>query len=753
MASRKQRQDAHEIRLIEPVPVATLRECAEKGQLDPGVKELLDAELDYIRRVRPGASADDLAGLALSGGGIRSATFALGVMQALAREGVLARMDYLSTVSGGGYIGSALTWFVGPRNADREFGLERKNFPWGIDSGDGGTPVQAKMLNWLRQHGNYLTPGKGITLLSVIAIVLRGFLLNLVVWVPILVALFWLLLWASDVLVAVIPTFPVASAPLADRGLVPAMLGIAVILGLVFAVYSLAYSFLTAHKPTPWQYGMRLRFDKTARWLLWITLSALVLASFPYADAALKWWLKGWLEEAGGPLAAVLGLLSGLWSFLRTRGSKDRPLPVLVPAAGAALIVYGVELFSFQLALTLPANLAGLPWWCWLALGFAVASGIIVNINFVSIHRFYRDRLMETFLPDAERALTGETGAARTADLATIQSTMSDGSGRGPYHILNANVVLAGAVERRWRLRGGDNFVFTRYHCGSCATGWIDTERFLGGRLTLATAMAISGAAANPNTGGGGVGLTRNRSVSLLMALLNLRLGYWCRSPRYGAGWFRPNHFIPGLVQAFGLHKEDSRFIEISDGGHFDNLALYELIRRRLRLIILCDGAADPKFGFADLNTLRRRIAADFGARIHFDLGEGTPEDLIPNRLKALFPDGAGYATDGDMAERGYLLARISYADGSTGVLVYIKTTLVKDVSFGVKAYKGAHPDFPDETTADQFFDEEQFDAYRELGNFLAGNMLRRTGLAATLDQIAATGKWPPPKPRAKRRA
>lgn len=115
------------------------------------------------------------------------------------------------------------------------------------------------------------------------------------------------------------------------------------------------------------------------------------------------------------------------------------------------------------------------------------------------------------------------------------------------------------------------------------------------------------------------------------------------------------------------------------------------MVRRRLKLIILCDAAADPKFSFADLNSVRRQIRADFGARISFEPG-CDPEQLTPRRLKEAMADGASYAVDADMAERGFLLGRIEYAtpEGKpqeTGALVYIKTTMVDSVSFGVKAY------------------------------------------------------------------
>jgi len=733
-----------------PVSVVELRQAAIEKKYDPGVEDLLREELVYIKRKRPEAKESDLVGLALSGGGIRSATFSLGVMQALAKEGVLKRMDYLSTVSGGGYIGSALTWYLGAHNKDREFGTNADNFPFGTDAGSkDASKDQRNLIDWLRQHGNYLTPGKGITLASGIAIILRGILLNLIVWVPIGIALFWALLLGTDFLAKTFDAWWIPSitgASQESKSLVPAMLSIAGLFASLFAAYCIAYSFVTVKrkkKPGSWRYHMRRVFERVARWPLWIILATLLLASLPFADTA----LKGWLDEAGGPLAATLGLLSGIWTFLQTKGSKDRPLPTIVPILGAALVLYGIALLSFQLALNLPSNPCKLPLWFWGAFGISIASGVIVNINYISIHRFYRDRLMETFMPDVDKALEGKTGAAIMANSATIQSMIEGGHSRGPYHIVNTNVVLVASEEPRWKLRGGDSFILTPKRCGSSATGWIASDRFLGGGLTLATAMSISGAAANPNAGAGGVGLTRSRSVSLLMALLNLRLGYWTRNPRYGSGWMRPNHFVPGLMQAFGLHREESMFIELSDGGHFENLALYELIRRRLKLIILCDGAADPNFGFADLDSLRRRIAADFGATIEFVPGP-RPDALMPKRFKELAPDDAGYAVDADMANTGHLLARITYAanrEPRTGALVYIKTTMVDSLSFGVKAYKGAHHDFPDQTTADQFFDEEQFDAYRELGRHLGLDMLKKTDLAKKIEQIINKGDWPTP--------
>ena len=111
-----------------------------------------------------------LVGLALSGGGIRSATFSLGVMQRLAKEDLLKYVDYLSTVSGGGYIGGSLTWLLSSvakaLNNDSVFGTTSTNFPYGVDDPREKRlrEKQSKILKHLRLHGKYLIPGKCITL-------------------------------------------------------------------------------------------------------------------------------------------------------------------------------------------------------------------------------------------------------------------------------------------------------------------------------------------------------------------------------------------------------------------------------------------------------------------------------------------------------------------------------------------------------------------------------------------------------------
>ena len=164
-------------------------------------------------------------------------------------------------------------------------------------------------------------------------------------------------------------------------------------------------------------------------------------------------------------------------------------------------------------------------------------------------------------------------------------------------------------------------------------------------------------------------------------------------------------------------HHEDGWFLELSDGGHFENLGLYELVRRRARLIVVCDGAQEPDFAFEDLQCARRRIAADFGATL--DLTAGTLERLIPRKTDPRFPE-----SDLRLAQSGHVIGRIRYADDSSATLIYLKTALIEGLPLALSAIAGANLAFLDQLTADQFFDEEQFEACRELGYRIATAMM-----------------------------
>ncbi len=452
------------------------------------------------------------------------------------------------------------------------------------------------------------------------------------------------------------------------------------------------------------------------------------------------------LVELRGVGFIVLGLAFAYWASRKSSGDSGTKVPPnLIAGISSALVIIGIILITFDVAIWLSEkgawtlfklsgwsatvyNLVGLSLTVWpLAFGviaLAFVTGFFVNLNYISIHRYYRDRLMETFMPDIDKALDNVTGPALGSDSAFFHELSNPEAPHCPYHIVNTNVVLVDSKERTRRGRGGDSFILSPSYCGSNATGWRPTNKFMDGKMTLATAMAISGAAANPNTGVGGTGITRNRLLSFLMAFLNLRLGYWVPHPtKLKESRIRPNHFLPGLYEVVkaGYH-EDRWFLQISDGGHFENLGLYELVRRRCRVIVVCDGGADADYSFSDLQVTLRYILADFGAHITFD-ADNRPEKLIP-KIDVGYPKGVM------LAEQGHIVGEITYAkdekgaESAKGTLIFLKTTLVSGLSLGTLGYAGANRDFPDQKTLDQFFDEEQFEAYRELGYTIAKEMI-----------------------------
>ena len=816
----KQADLSPDLSFIASVSPQELSKAGGKGTMDPSSKTVRDLEWQkYIRqrrqyylapeRSRPGlrmadaagSAPDDLAGIALSGGGIRSATFALGVLQALAHHDLLRRFDYLSTVSGGGYLGTALTWLTSKPVTDRGqarradeakagdraplfpaggFGVGPSRephqpscagaapFPYGTDdprtAGEpDGSKAEGAMLHYLRQHGNYLTPGKGITLTSVIVVLLRGILLNLIVWIPIVAAVMWLLIWLSaphlsDFARSWLPVpltefgraiHPAQWSPnwlasfvgmlspdLSPGGpelvtfgvLLAAALVLFAVCVLCFVGYSLAT--YTLHHEKSWnsgtKYGWRRRFESQMRWLLWSIGVLLLLGSVPAAAGIFHgWWL--------GSSFSLIGLASGLMAFVRTmqqpKSSAEKGASWAIPASwiasiGAGFLLYGVLLLSFGYAAWAAKAMLGFGVTCVIFVGvflMAIATALRVDLNLITIHRFYRDRLMEAFLPDIDQALRNETAPARHADSTTLSSMCDSAQPVGPYHIINTNLVLIGSDERTYRLRGGDSFILSPLYCGSNATGWQPTARFMGNELTVPTAMAISGAAANPWTASGGIGVTRNPLVGMLMALMNLRLGFWLPNPKDEAHCkdrFRPNHFNPGLKEVVGGNlRENSPVCLLSDGGHFENLGLYELVRRKVRLVVLCDGTADPDYAFADLHNAMARIWADFGARIEFD-----KDTLLQKFMPSI---DAVYPRDVRLSECAYAVAQIIYADHTIGHLVYLTTALCKGARLKLLGYKGANRDFPDQSTADQFFDEEQFEAYRELGYEIADSFIQ----------------------------
>ena len=712
-----------------------------------GAKNVIDAELQLINKKyeKKPKQTKDLAGLSLSGGGIRSASFSLGIMQALAYKDWLSKIDYLSTVSGGGYIGTSLTWLLSKKwqLLDKDFDTSPDNFPYvtypmcgkvnnkpdeDCTKDSMSVKVRGKLLHYLRQNAKYLTPGSGINIFSLIAVLLRGIALGLVTYFALFVLLFLFLNMTR------------VYCPIMLTGLNCFLL----IASLILAAYLVTLPFYSLgtyifKRTKDWSYTLRRGYEKFAGILLPVALALAVLGSIPFVS---EWLDKNLNSDTLIPIyssitgtdiqatdvsviSIIIGIISSIAAFFKTNKVKSSKIPVgFLVAIGTAALLFGILILAYKTSLQIPI---WLPVNVTVILAAAVVIfAILVNLNHVSVHRYYRDRLMETFMPDLASIMANDykrshnTEEANEKRLHEVFDKKGNPEYFGPYHIINTNVVLPSSKRAIFRGRGGDNFIMSPLYCGGNATGWLKTEKYMGGELTLASAMAISGAAVNPDAGCGGDGITRQPFLSMLMGILNLRLGYWVPNPNphESEGAIRPsapNYFWPGLWEIIFRYRlnEKAYFLQLTDGGHFENLALYEMIRRRLKLIIVCDGAADPQCTFSELANAMQKVRTDFGALIIIE--DEMLKDLMPSKKMDQVK----------VAKRGFLKAKIIYADNSRGRLIYINTTFCEGLSADIYGYKREHPFFPEEPTSDQFFNEKQFEAYRELGYHIAWSMMK----------------------------
>ncbi len=647
--------------------------------------EVTAAEVEWMQRRREAAgvaASDETVGLALSGGGIRSATFNLGLLMALGERNLLKHVDYLSSVSGGGYIAACLTWLLArlPGQA-RPFTAETEG-------------AHGSVQDWLRAHGKYLVAEYGFSGWTLGASILAATLLNLLVMVPPLLlvmgaaTLEWLTLsWPAGLPAAV--DGPVLAH---DGFVLMTWAGIGALLGylgsvLIFAGVS---SFASRHSNA----GM-LRVRRLMGFLLNAGIALLAVGLLPMVVAVqealfanLERHVSQWLAKL---LSIAIPVASGLAAMRRadTRerdsGTNSRTLATV----GLALVIYGLLMFAYHLVVHAGALQSP---WIWAAAGLSLTLATMCDLNQVSMHSYYRARLASAFMPPVapgagRRALNRRPLGFRLTDC--------DAYTGAPLHLINTTLNTTSSHDEKHRARGGASFFLSPLYCGSAATGFRSTTSYGRGEMTLSTAFTISGAAVDPNTAE-----TRSRPVAFLMALLNFRLGFWASNPAFEGArlplpwWYL---FITREMLGHGL-DERRRHVHLSDGGQFDNLGLYELLRRRCRHIIVSDAGADPDTTLSDLGLVIPRARDDFGAQV----------DICGDHL---WQQAQQALTDAPFA-----VGHIRYADGTSGRLLYIKPLMRSGLTADVYAYWRQNPDFPNQSTANQFFGEQQFSAYQALG-------------------------------------
>jgi hypothetical protein len=375
------------------------------------------------------------------------------------------------------------------------------------------------------------------------------------------------------------------------------------------------------------------------------------------------------------------------------------PIGVLLRAHDAG------GLFSSQIFLALAiCTLIGLLFsWCF-------------EINIFGLNQFYRNRLVRCYL-GATRWAPGlrrpnyftkfdfrddlKLSRFRTDDRAQDQakSQCRHDPYRGPFPILNCTLNLGGSSDLSLNTRHSASFTLTPLRCGSArarvgyAPTYTPDGSFAGG-VPLGQAVAISGAAVSSN-----MGYNTSPLVSFLLTMFNVRLGWWFPNPSRGSWHARGLNFslLYLTMELLGIADEKRRFLNVSDGGHFENLGVYELVRRRCKVIIACDAECDENLQFGGLGNMIRICETDFGAVIDID-------------VRSIRPQKEGFSL------AHCAVGQIKYSNGDIGHLIYLKASMTSDEDVSIAQYRASHPSFPHETTADQFFSEDQFESYRKLG-------------------------------------
>jgi len=368
--------------------------------------------------------------------------------------------------------------------------------------------------------------------------------------------------------------------------------------------------------------------------------------------------------------------------------------------------------------------------------------GRFVDINRFSLHGAYRDRLIRAYLGasrGSRRRPNPFTGFDEDDNVEMVRLR-----GNRPFHVVGMTLNLVAGKNLAWQDRKAETFTASPLHAGSFRLGYRSTmeygqHRKRQARLSLGTALAISGAAASPN-----MGYQSSPVVTFLLALFNVRLGWWLGNPASPAGdrsYATPGpRFAPRplFAEAFGLTDADHPYVYLSDGGHFENLGLYEMVLRRCHFIVVSDGGQDPTFGYQDLGNAVSKIRVDLGVPIDFD------RILIPTRRPD--PESGSYDRvrhhEAARSTAPYCaLGRIRYScvDGQgveDGLLLYVKPSLNGTEPADVFHYARLHPLFPHEPTSNQLYSEAQFESYRELGAHVMATILEKVPEGAELGDL-----------------
>lgn len=726
-----------------------IRPAVEERNTDPRWKRIVDwlRVSDPKRRgSEPGPLLEPEAGrigICCSGGGIRSAAYNLGALQVLEAHQVLGRAQFLAAVSGGSYIAGSLATVASASEKGTLAPPQKAVYA-------PGSPEERH----LRNNSSYLAPGLGGRIRLVLRMLL-GMGVNLVFIASALciagVLYGWLLSSAP-----VHPELKSSSARTLDLGwsswawvIAPAAVG-----GL------LAFFELTVRGSEKWssrREAWSARMLQLALFLLVFTIAipALLMllhrhsppitlqgagkavgasSSPPKCPPACAAQTSGFLKliNVSALTTAVLGAVR---AFLARKKSF---LALFAGAVAGPLAIFAAFLgFASEAAIKGPNNSEVL-WLC--GAGLLLLYFItLADLTQWSLHPFYRRRLSAAFFvrrklkkslvrarpleykepypisklkPERGGPLDiGETNGqgAETAGEAKL-GVEPPSSDKSPGRLPELLICAAANISDRGATPPGRNvipFLFSARELGGPLVGAMATKEYedaIASRdITLPAAVAMSGAAIAPSMGKKSV-----RALTFLLALTNLRLGVWLPNPRW-AGKLKPRPFLKRVVppawyllyELLGRHKLDHKYLYITDGGHYENLGLIELLRRGCTLIYCLDASGDRPETFTTLGEATALARSEVGVDIEID----------PTVLRPSESEGPP-ATDHTIGRFHYRTTEKEHE----GTLVFCKTAVTSDAPWDVRAFKEKDKLFPNDSIFDQLFNDEKFEAYRALG-------------------------------------
>jgi hypothetical protein len=464
------------------------------------------------------------------------------------------------------------------------------------------------------------------------------------------------------------------------------------------------------------------------------------------ASLGLLGLITAWIATARRLVAKPSAVESGIWHWLKGWAAKHEGFLVNVGAtiAGPLLVLAGIVILAYWGAAYLPGFSQPGIWElvAWLGADVILAAlWFRADVTVWSLYPVYRNRLSAGFvLRRTKRADDDPVSPTAVGDQDASERPYEDS-----YHLTQCQpadfpeliVCAAANVSDYGATPSGSNvtsFTFSSRQIGGPLVGAQPTdvyERALDDGdvnaqssaqarfTTLPTAMAISGAAFSPSMGK----MTR-APFRFFLALANLRLGVWVPNPRQ-LDLFkdrtalhqvlpRPQYFVREML---GLNSLDDPFLYVTDGGHYENLGLVELLRRKCKVIWCVDAAGDKPNTFETLGGALQTAQGELQVSV----------DIHPESEMA--PQGPRPTSGPWYVQVPFCKGTINYPDGQTGTIAFVKAGVPANAPWSVLAFANDNPEFPCDPTLDQLYDADRFDAYRELGEFCVDRAIEELGV------------------------